>query len=411
MKTGFLAQPSEEQRQTMIKLAHEYGYCVAEIDFEKSWKNIPVADCKNHAGKFWEERHKDSVRKGSRIFFSSGGSTGQPKYTLLNFSEVEQNSAIHGKGYRACGVLPSDVVATWGTPGIMSSEFTVYLALSHTGACILPIGDTSDPKSIIEIIRNFNASVLLVMPSDLSPIIALIEASGERLDNVRLIITGGEPLYEADEQRFRSFFSPKIVFRSVFQTSDTGTIGYQCPCCERGEYHVHDSLQILEIDNQDEQGVGDLVTTNLGRKLVPIVRVKTGDRVFEIPEKCACGISSPRIRFLGRSGRICKVGGEKFDLNRLNEIKEALTLPVDDFQITLSREEGLDQFKLLSNRVVQDSSLQEQAKNIFDNISQKLSTQLSRGVIRPLKFLALDRTNVVLSPSGKFVSFRDTRGI
>jgi len=397
---------SETQRARALELAALAGHTPGDGEsFDTFWRRLPLTDAVDHLSTVGT----GAPTSGARMFFSSGGSTGTPRYTLLRFSEVMDNSALHGQGYAACGIGPDDVVATWGLPGLMSSEFTVHAALAATRCCILPIGETA-PEVIVQVVRDFGATALLVMPSDLNPIISHLEATDARLDGIRLVVTGGEPLFPADAERFRARLAASVVFRSVFQTSDTGTIGYQCDECGFGEYHVHDWLQLLEIVDPDADGTGDLVTTNLARALVPVLRQRTGDRARRVDGPCPCGRTSPRIRLIGRTGRFVKFGGEKLDLDRLLGLKEALELPIDDFQVILERDDrGRDRFLLRSNRVFADARLQARGARLFTELGRKLQNQLEHAIVGPLAFAPLPHGEAWTTSTGKTRFFTDRR--
>ncbi|MFI9230789.1 phenylacetate--CoA ligase family protein [Streptomyces rimosus] len=408
----YIERAPHTRREQVTALAEESGFPFpVEQSFTESWSHIPVSDSQNHATADTATTTADPVGAGkSRIFFSSGGSTGSPKFTLLEFSEVLANSRVHGKGYRAAGIGHGDVVATWGIPGIMSSEFTAYLALAETGCSILPIGNSLDPEALIRVIRDFGTTALLVMPSNLNPIISVLEERKETIDSIRLVVTGGEPLLAADKERYRKFFGANTTFRSVFQTSDTGTIGYQCPYSGPGEYHIHEELQFIEILNADSNGVGELVTTNLERHLRPVIRQRTGDLARRLGGQCECGSPDGRIQLRGRHGRFVKFGGEKFDLNWIVELKEKLGIQSDDFQMVLERDnQGRDRFALRSHLVSGDDALQCHALDLFSQLSEKVSVQTARGVVGPLEFSTLSASDVRHSSTGKVQYFIDDR--
>jgi hypothetical protein len=406
--------PRDDQKVRAIELASSLGIKQGQGEkFCDFWIRVGIRQPTDHfsAKKGDTHSYQNAHTRHGKIYFSSSGSSGTPKYTLLNFEEMLANSKIHGRGYGACGIGQDDIVATWGLPGVMNSEFTVYLALAETGCTILPIGDSYDPEKLYNIITKFQATVLLVMPSDFNPLVSYMESAGKSLPTVRLVVTGGEPLFLADKGRYAKALTSNVKFRSVFQTSDTGTLGYQCEHCEDGEYHIHSDLQLLELVNIDVNGIGDLVTTNLHRQLMPVVRQFTGDRASVVTSKCLCGQAVPKIRLCGRSGKIIKFGGEKFDLNWLLELKEDLGVPTTDFGVVAERDErGRDFFRIYSDKIRMDEGLQNRAKVKFIGISPKIKVQLDRSIVRDIEFLPMERVEGLgTSPTGKTRSFVDRR--
>ena len=67
---------------------------------------------------------------------------------------------------------------------------------------------------------------------------------------------------------------------------------------------VPEAGEALFVDEAPAGTEGEYVVTTLGEAL-PLVRYRTGDRIrVEATEPCACGITHPRVRFLGRVGAL-----------------------------------------------------------------------------------------------------------
>jgi phenylacetate-CoA ligase len=405
----FVSTLTQDRENAARDMAARSGWSpMLDVPFVQSWRTIPVSDATYVCG---GAELDTTERGGASILFSSGGSTGSPKVSQLSVSEVIRNSAAHGTGYSAAGVSSSDIVATWGVPGLLTSEFTCYLALAETGCCILPIGSGADPATIVSVITSFHATALLVLPSILAPVVRYLESIDERLTSVRLVVTGGEPLYPADEAKFRSRLGDHVTFRSVFQTSEVGTIGYQCIHCAFDEYHVQEDLQLLELVDCTPDGVGELVTTNLDRTTYPVVRRRTGDLAELVTGECGCKRSAPRIRLRGRTGQFVKLGGEKFDIGWFREFRSLLGIRIDDLRIVLTRlPGGNDQLTIRSNYLSNHASARQHAVKLLRDSSLKLDRQLANGVIAEPVFEDLTPDQVNLTIGGKNKLFEDRRG-
>ena len=406
MNVKFINQPTSTQIIQAVHLACRlHGSTAFDGEFETNWLHLPFQHASSHLSALVGGEGTGTAR----IVFSSGGSTGDPKYTLLRVSEVLKNSAVHGQGYRSCGVLPEDIVATWGMPGLLNSEFTIYLALAQCQCAILPIGDGTSPDKLLQLLKESCANVLLVMPSDLAPLASLLLSRDQRLENVKLIITGGEPLFESDRIRFSRLFGRNVRFRSVYQSSDVGSIGYQCGYCDTGEHHLNVDFQLAELIDFDSAGVGELVLTNLCRELMPVVRRKTGDMVSVRRGACACGSPAPRIRFVRRIGQVVKIGGEKFDLGLLSQIRDRMDVPVDDFHCELYRSNsGNDVFRIFSNRLFLNTRLQTETCEMLIERNDKLRSMVAFNIVAMPQFLAMAGP-IPRSSSGKILVFKDSR--
>lgn len=94
------------------------------------------------------------------LVFTSGGSSGEPKIVYWTAEELWTNVAYHGKGYAMAGINPGSVVGTFGVPGYLTSEFTVYLGLMRTGSLIVPIGMNNDPERLLRYVTMFHVNTV-----------------------------------------------------------------------------------------------------------------------------------------------------------------------------------------------------------------------------------------------------------
>ncbi len=86
---------------------------------------------------------------------------------------------------------------------------------------------------------------------------------------------------------------------------------------------------------------GGIISTSLIRTLQPAIRMKVGDNVEWVDEKCPCGRTSPRFRLLQRSDEIIEFQYDSMSLDQidscLGNFKE-LT-PVFQIRLDLNGEE------------------------------------------------------------------------
>ncbi len=347
--------------------------------------------------------------RDSTIYFSTSGSSGVPKIFPLNFSDVERNSKLHGSGYKNAGILETDVVATWGMPGFFNSEFTVYLALKETGCTILPFGDFSNFKNLYEHIEQLKASVLLVMPSDFIEFANYLRTQKLQLSHVRLFIYGGESLYAQDRELFKTVFPENIDFRAVYQTSDCGSIGYQCPKCPEGHFHIHHEFQNIEIVDQDSEGIGDILTTNQIRLEKPIVRQYVGDRGYFVDLSCD-PMGRKGLVLTGRRDDFIKVWGEKIPKEWFLFLREKLRLPLVDFHVQMNKTSfGDDQVIFFSNKIWNSLDLQNEVKNQLSLMHTRYAKILSLRSSQVLNFEKYQFKNPPKTLSGKVRMISDQR--
>lgn len=353
-----------------------------------------------------------SVKKpNSKIVFSSGGTTGLPKAILLSFDEMLLNTVKHGMGYAAAGVGPHDIVLTYGQPGFFASEFTVYHGLAQTGCTTLPLGISEDPSLVESVIQQFRCTVLIVMPSNLIPLVQYLSTCGKELPHIRLILTGGEAMPESLKKKIQTLSGYKkgIQFRSTFQTADVGTIGFQCSYLDHHTYHIQESLQYVEIEEND-QGVGELIITNLSRYEMPVVRIKTGDLASWSHHRCPCGRSDRVLRLLGRNSIYIKVGGEKFNTNCMISLAEFCDIPLEKIVMKIIKgPHNEDRLCFLTTAQLIKKITPDIIFKFITSANEKITHQIKRGLVS-FDVDIISSEDVVYSVSGKRKYVLDHRG-
>lgn len=280
---------------------------------------------------------------GSTVVYATSGSTGSPKVLLDSYAEVLQNSRFHGKGYRACGIRPSDRVVILGEIGRFAGEYAVLNALSATGCMIIPFVDRTRIEENIAHMCDMRASVWLAMQTEMFPYLAAFEKAPQKVPPLRLVVTGGEAISAETRRRLRNIFGNDLRIRSTFQTSDAGTIGYQCPWCETDEYHIHEELQFVEIldgQGRETSHPGLLVLTNLVRGFLPTIRFQTGDWAQWAPgdRACPCRRTARKIRLIGRGDRNVRLGSAETEISALESIRDIASDAGVQCQIVLSHD-------------------------------------------------------------------------
>jgi phenylacetate-CoA ligase len=225
--------------------------------------------------------------------FSSGGTTGEPKFVHFSYEEFDYMSDLLAANLRAQGVAPGMTVANLFVAGNLWSSFLCLdKALEKIGAVQLPIGGLCAPENILTYLKKFRPDVVMGIPSMLVATAEFALVWGETLE-VPLVFYAGEALSEARQEYLRKVWNTKTFGSAGYASVDAGVIGYQCDRCGPGEHHVFSDLIDLRIVD------GEAVVTSLIRDTMPVANYRTGDRVEWI-DACACGRPDRRFRLLGR---------------------------------------------------------------------------------------------------------------
>lgn len=374
---------------TQRRMAQISSSMIDHEDVSRLMSRIIAIPSPDHTEAIIQEGDYDGLGRatsGSPIVFSTGGTTGRPTMLLNTYEETLRNAVFHARGYVAAGIRAHHRVATCGGSGTYASEYCVYHALSMTGCTIVPINDFRNVRDNIAILQSLRVNVLLTMPSEIYGLLDYLEKNSIVLHAIERVVTGGEPLSEQMKNRMRRCFSPTLAFGSIFQTADVGTIGYQCEDCKPNEYHLHSELVYVEIETIDD--TPELVVTNLDRLLMPALRIRTGDRaewVHVVGQECSCGSLPGRIRLLGRTRDLIKIGGEKVSTDTMLRLSDRLGLRENMLRIEISTcDDGQDAITIFSSEIL-ERSLEEVAK-VFLLTEPKLAQMLKEGRCKPFQF-------------------------
>jgi phenylacetate-coenzyme A ligase PaaK-like adenylate-forming protein len=325
------------------------------------WSEIPPDVSANHLQRIIKEgeyRAFDATESGSRIVCTSGGSTGRPKLLVNTYEETLRNARFQGKGYCLAGITAQDTVATFGGSGTFAIDYCIYHALAQIGCTIVPFVDFRRAEDNCENLEMLSVSVLLALPSKLYPLAAYLEDHGKTLKKVRLVVTGGEPVSAQLKTRLIARFGANLKFGSTFCTSDHGAIGYQCPHCDEGEYHLHEVLQHVELIAADESGsTRELVVSNLQWSYMPVVRLRSGDCAEWTDDhgNCPCGRTSRKIKLLGRTADMIRIGGEKISGLLFSQLPERVGIHENLVQVLVrTGSDGRDLVEVSLNDALRD---------------------------------------------------------
>ncbi len=315
--------------------------------------------------------------------YASGGTTGEPKFTFYANDEYRAATDVLALIYQAAGISTQDVVGNLFLAGNLWTSFNVSnRALENIGCLNLPIGGASDYGNIIKYLKTFSATAVVGLPSIIVKLAEEVRARHERL-SLKTILYGGEHLRAPTVAFLREQLGCELVRSAGYACVDTGPIGYQCLHLEGTLHHVLTGYQLLEIiDTATGEPCGfgqpgEIVSTNLERRLMPVVRYRTGDLGRWVEMKtCACGFEGRTFELLGRCDDQLVIGG----INLLPaDVAPGLSrLPVSpNFQIIGRLCDGREQ---LTIRLEAETELPEsQVRQALVEGSYKLEEALREG--------------------------------
>lgn len=133
---------------------------------------------------------------------------------------------------------------------------------------------------------------------------------GERLDThgVELITTNSETTTQEERDRYETIF--RVPVRDEYSSEELDIMAMQCT---DKHYHIVEDDVHLEVTNCDDNGVGEIIGTDLWNQAMPMIRYEQGD-LCELEHNggpCTCGSHFKRLRKLhGRADQgLCTLNG------------------------------------------------------------------------------------------------------
>lgn len=282
--------------------------------------------------------------------FKSGGTTGQPKFTVYTKEEWMAFTRAFGEGLVKNSLKDGDRIANLFYAGELYTSF-IFLndSLQNSDANVLnfPIGGAAPFEFIVHTLQDYSVNVLLGVPTTLLHLAEYVRDQGISLPIDRCYY-GGEAMYPDQRDLFARVFPGISVLTVGYASVDAGLLGYGDPSCGFNEHRSFGETTILEIID-DSTGLpieevgreGRVVVTNLTRTLMPVIRYPAGDRAVWVD---ALGTPDRRFRLLGRSEEGARVGPMTLNYDDIHVILEGhhQTIGVAGFQLVVTHQDRRD---------------------------------------------------------------------
>jgi phenylacetate-CoA ligase len=403
-------------------LSPYYSHLYRDVPW-RGWQlsDLPVVDGPAYwAANRFQDNQVATAPVDAGIVFKSGGTTGQPKFVAYSHQEWLTFARVNGQLLSNNGFRDGDRVANLFYGGDLYTSFLfVTDSINHSGQKILqfPIGGDVSASKVIAAIREFGINVLVGLPTTFVDLSRHLTSQRQPCPEVERIRFAGEILFD-DMQAVITQAFPEATARSIgYASVDAGFLGFADDSCGPNEHRTAEEQNFVEIVDDvtgeviDEPGCpGLVVSTNLTRLLVPVIRYPVGDRaVWTEP----AGTAHRKFRLLGRSERGARLGPVSLDYADLRRIVYSFADRYDirNLQLRLTRVEGRDHLTL---RVATGHEPGEQAtQEVLSEIYRQrppLAEERDAGHIAPVKLKWCAETEMVTNArTGKSIAVEDLR--
>jgi len=242
----------------------------------------------------------------------SGGSTGEPTYSIYDGHDWDQMIGNAVRLFRAMGLRSGDRLANCFIAGNMYGSFVSF---DHI-ACRLDVtsfafGSEVTDGAFIDTCRKFSLNAVMGIPTTIVPLLRRARKSEPSL-KIDKILFAGSPMSEGDYSWLKDELGVTSI-SSVIGANDGGQIAWQCRDMKGALHHTADDFNYIEI--VDDKGspvpdgeTGRIVITSLLKHNFPLIRYEIGDEGRIVPGLCSCGRTCRRLEHLGRTDDVLVVG-------------------------------------------------------------------------------------------------------
>lgn len=283
---------------------------------------------------------------------ASSGTTGKSTVIFYSLKDIDDWADLVARCMVATGTTRDDVFQNMMGYGLFTGGLGLHYGAEKLGCMVIP-SSTGNTQKQIQLIQDFNTTVVHITPSYSLHLVEVIQESGIDPHDLALkkAYIGAEPHSESTRRKIEEQYG--IDAYNSYGLSEMNGPGVSFECTYKDGMHTWEDFYIVEIiDSKTEKVLpdgeeGELVLTHLNREAMPIIRYRTRDLTRIIPEKCACGRTHRRIeRIKGRSDDMLIVGGVNVFPSQIESVLMNIPEVGNNYQIVLDREESLDRIHI-----------------------------------------------------------------
>lgn len=362
-------------------------------------KNLPFTTKEdlrdNYPFGLFAEPMKNVVR-----LHASSGTTGKPVVAGYTKGDIEVWSEAIARIVTAGGIDENDVVQISFGYGLFTGGFGLHYGIEKVGATIVPMSSGNTQKQLM-LMQDFGTTALVATPSYAMYLSEMIKEKGIPRDNFKLKygFFGSEAMSEKMREKLED--SMGILVTSNYGLTEVMGPGVSGECIYKCGEHINEDMFIVEIIDPKTGEVlpygesGEVVITTLTKEAMPVLRYRTRDISYIIPEPCTCGRTSYRLAPIqGRTDDMLKIKGVNLFPSEIESVVLEFPQVSPNYQLILRIENMLDTLEIVVELV--DGSLLErfsEIEKLENEMKERLHSVLGlRAKLRLAEPKSIERT-------------------
>ncbi|NYT57416.1 phenylacetate--CoA ligase [Alcaligenaceae bacterium] len=283
---------------------------------------------------------------------ASSGTTGKPTVVGYTAKDIDNWAELVARSIWAAGGRPGDIVHVAYGYGLFTGGLGAHYGAEKLGCSVVPMSGGQTEKQV-QLIRDFEPSIIMVTPSYFCNIIEEMQRQGmdPTASSLRIGIFGAEPWTGQMRQDIEN--RTGIDALDIYGLSEVMGPGVAMECVESKDGPVvwedHFYPEIIDPvtgevvpDGQE----GELVFTSLTKEGMPVIRYRTRDLTRLLPPTSR---SMRRIdKITGRSDDMLIVRGVNLFPTQVEEVVLKVPELAAQYQLVLTRSGHLDELEILT---------------------------------------------------------------
>jgi phenylacetate-CoA ligase len=342
---------------------------------------------------------------------ASSGTTGAATVIFYTRNDLNSWADLMARCMHMVGIRSSDVFQNMSGYGMFTGGLGIHYGAERLGCLTIPAG-AGNSKRQIKLLKDFNVSVVHIIPSYALHLSTAFEGLGEdpRSLNLRIALIGAEPHTEEIRSRIEEIYGIK-AFNS-YGLSEMNGPGVAFECTRQNGLHVWEDAYAAEIVDPvtlkpvPDGQIGELVLTTLCREGMPILRYRTKDLTRFLPGECECGRTHRRMdRILGRADDMIILKGVNIYPMQVEKVLMSIPEVGQNYLIVLEREGYLDQMRV-KVEVKEDFFVEDM--RVLNGLRKRIESLLRDEILITPRVDLVENDSLPKS-EGKAVRVQDTR--
>lgn len=353
----------------------------------------------------------EPMKNIARIHASSG-TTGKPVVAGYTKSDLSNWSNAMARIITAAGVTEEDIAQVSFGYGLFTGGFGLHYGLERVGATVVPMSSGNTQKQIM-LMQDFGTTALIATPSYAMYISEVIEEMNIPKSNFKLKygLFGAEGMSEEMRQTLERRFGALVTTNyGLTEVSGPGVSG---ECSYRCGQHINEDMFLVEIIDPNTGEVlpygekGEVVITTLTKEAMPVLRYRTRDISYLIPDPCQCGRTTYRLAPIqGRTDDMLIIKGVNVFPSQIESVVLGFPQVSPNYQLIVRRKNMLDNLEVVVELI--DGSLLEKYSEI-ERLEKEMSEKIHSVLGLKVK-LRLAEPKSIERTTGKAKRVIDLRG-